>query len=76
MRERQRKAWRESFATVGTGFVINWPISIVLLYLFIDILQLSTLMVSIYVTICMTLVAIIRVYLIRMFFTKGELNEN
>jgi hypothetical protein len=76
MRERQRKAWKESLATVGTGFVINWPISVVLLYLFIDILQLSTLMVSIYVTICMTFVAIIRVYLIRMFFTKGEFNEN
>mgnify|MGYP001203404565 FL=1 len=75
IKQRKMKALKESLVTVGTGLIINWPISIVLLYLFIDILQLSTLMVSIYVTLCFTLIAVIRVYLIRMFFTKRELDD-
>jgi len=75
IKQRKMKALKESLVTVGTGLIINWPISVVLLYLFIDILQLSTLMVSIYVTLCFTLIAVIRVYLIRMFFTKRELDD-
>ncbi len=65
-------AMKESLVTVGSGLVINWPISLALLYIFIDILELSTFMVSILVTGCFTFIAVIRVYLIRMFFTKPE----
>jgi hypothetical protein len=70
MNERQKTALKEALVTVGTGFVINWPISIVLLYWFIDVLDLSSFTVSILLTGCFTIVAIIRVFAIRMWFTK------
>ena len=78
-KERQMNAMKESLVTVGSGLVINWPISLALLYIFIDILELSTFMVSILVTGCFTFIAVIRVYLIRMFFTKPaeeKMNEH
>ena len=75
-KERQMNAMKESLVTVGSGLVINWPISLALLYIFIDILELSTFMVSILVTGCFTFIAVIRVYLIRMFFTKPEEKMN
>jgi len=72
MNQRQKEALKESLVTVGTGFIINWPISIVLLYVFIDILDLSTLSVSILLTSCFTIIAIIRVFIIRMWYSKEE----
>ena len=69
---RKTQALKESIVTVGTGLIINWTISIALLYVFIDILALSTFMVSVWLTLCFTLIAVIRVYLIRMFFTRDE----
>ena len=68
MNQKQRKAARETFVTVFTGLIINWPISLGFLYLCIDILELSTLSTSIVVTIGMTLVALLRVYTIRMYY--------
>ena len=70
MNERQKTAMKETLVTVGTGLLINWPISIVLLYLFIDVLALSTFTVSILLTVAFTVIAIIRVFTIRMWFTK------
>jgi len=70
MNKRQRTAFKETLVTVFTGLVINWPISIVLLYLFIDVLALSTFTVSILLTASFTIIAIIRVFTIRMWFTK------
>lgn len=67
---RQMQALKESLVTVGSGLVINWPISLALLYIFIDILELSTFMVSVFLTLAFTFIAIIRVYLIRMFFSR------
>ena len=68
MNQKQRKALKETFVTVFTGLVINWPISLGFLYLCIDILELSTLSTSIVVTIGMTLVALLRVFTIRMYY--------
>ena len=70
MNKRQKTAFKETLVTVFTGLVINWPISIVLLYLFIDVLALSTFKVSILLTVAFTIIAIIRVFTIRMWFTK------
>ena len=70
MNNRQKTALKESLVTVGTGLVINWPISIVLLYWFIDVLALSSFIVSILLTGSFTIIAIIRVFAIRMWFTK------
>jgi len=70
MNKRQKTALKESLVTVFTGLVINWPISVVLLYLFIDVLALSTFTVSILLTGAFTVIAIVRVFAIRMWFTK------
>jgi|TARA_B110000263_G_C15270334_1_gene493173 hypothetical protein len=70
MNERQKTAMKETLVTVGTGLLINWPISIVLLYLFIDVLALPTIIVSILLTASFTIIATIRVFTIRMWFSK------
>ena len=72
MNTKQKKALKETFVTVFTGLIINWPISLGFLYLCIDVMELSTLLTSIVVTIAMTLVALLRVYTIRMHFTKDD----
>ena len=61
---------KESIITVGSGMLINWPVSIVFLYLFIDVLKMDILETSIYMTLGFTVVALIRVYIIRMIFEK------
>lgn len=68
MNRKQTKALRETFVTVFTGLIINWPISLGFLYLCIDVMELSTLMTSVVVTIGMTLVALLRVFTIRMYY--------
>ena len=68
MNQKQRKALKETFVTVFTGLVNNWPIRLGFLYLCIDILELSTLSTSIVVTVGMTLVALLRVFTIRMYY--------
>ena len=70
MNKRQKIALKESLVTVFTGLIINWPISVVLLYWFIDVLALSSFIVSILLTASFTVIAIIRVFAIRMWFTK------
>ena len=68
MNQKQKKALKETFVTVFTGLIINWPISLGFLYLCIDIMELSTLSTSIVMTIGMTLVALLRVFTIRMYY--------
>ncbi len=70
MNKRQKKALKESVVTVFSGMLINWPVSIVFLYLFIDVLKLGILEASVYMTIGFTVVALIRVYIIRLIFEK------
>ena len=70
MNQKQRKAWKETCVTVFTGLVINWPISLGFLYLCIDILKLQTLATSIVMTVGMTLVALLRVFTIRMYYEE------
>ena len=70
MNKRQKKAMKESAITVFSGMLINWPISIIFLYVFIDVMELDILETSIFMTIGFTLVALIRVYVIRMIMEK------
>ena len=70
MNQKKIEAIKETLVTVFTGLVINWPISLGFLYLCIDILDLSTLSTSIVITIGMTVVALLRVYTIRMHYSK------
>ena len=72
MNKRQRIAFKETLVTVFTGLVINWPISLGFLYLCIDVMQLSTLMTSVVITVGMTIVALLRVFTIRMHYSKDD----
>ena len=72
MNQKKTEALKETLVTVFTGLVVNWPISLGFLYLCIDILELSTLSTSIVVTIGMTVVALLRVYTIRMHYSKDD----
>mgnify|MGYP003629162531 CR=1 FL=1 len=72
LNQKKTQAIRETLVTVFTGLVINWPISLGFLYLCIDILELSTLNTSIVITVGMTVVALLRVYTIRMHFSKDD----
>ena len=72
MNKKKTEAIKETLVTVFTGLVVNWPISLGFLYLCIDILELSTLSTSIVVTIGMTIVALLRVFTIRMHYSKDD----
>ena len=74
MNKKKTEAIKETLVTVFTGLVVNWPISLGFLYLCIDILELSTLSTSIVVTIGMTIVALLRVFTIRMYYSKDDYN--
>ena len=70
MNQKKTEALKETLVTVFTGLVVNWPISLGFLYLCIDIMELSTLLTSIVITIGMTIVALLRVFTIRMYYSK------
>ena len=70
MNKRQRKAMKESVVTVAGGMMINWTVSVVFLYVFIERMKMDILEASIYMTIGFTVVALIRVYVIRLIFEK------
>ena len=72
MNRRQKKAIKESIITVGSGALINWPVSIVFLYVFIDVMKLGIIEASIYMTMGFTVVALIRVFIIRMILSKKD----
>ena len=72
MRDRTKLAIKETSVTVFTGLVINWPISLGFLYLCIDVMQLSTLMTSVVITVGMTIVSLLRVFTIRMHYSKDD----
>ena len=69
---RKKKAMKETLFTVGTGLMINWPVSIIFLYISIETLGLGVLGTSVVQTVGMTFVALTRVYAIRMYFTRNE----
>ena len=72
MNKRQKQAMKESAITVFSGMLINWPISIVFLYVFIDVMKLDIFITSIYMTLGFTIVALIRVFVIRMWYSKDD----
>ena len=70
MNQSIKQAIKETFVTVFTGTIIAWPLNLGLLYIALDIMELSTLWTSVIVTIGMTIVALIRVFVIRMYYSK------
>ena len=72
MKDRIKLAIRETSVTVFTGVIISWPLHLGLLYIALNVLTLSIFWTSIFTTTGMTLVALVRVFTIRMHYSKDD----
>ena len=73
MNKTEKVALRESVIIVLMGAVINFPLQTYLLWLTIDNWQWADpIKISIFVQLIITVVALIRVYAIRMRFQRGK----
>ena len=73
MNKAQKTAFRESVIVVFMGLIINFPLQTFLLWLTIDIWSWkNTLLISIFTQTILTIVALIRVFSIRMRFVRGR----
>ncbi len=62
---------KEVIMTVGTGLVINYPLNLFFLYLFITIMEITDpFTLSVLITAVMTVLAYIRVYFVRRHYDK------
>ncbi len=62
---------KEVAMTVGTGLAINYPLNLFFLYLFITIMEITDpFTLSVLITAVMTVLAYIRVYLVRRHYDK------
>ncbi len=73
MNKTEKVALREAVIIVLMGAIINFPLQTYLLWLTIDNWQWSDpLKISVFIQLIITLVALIRVYAIRMRFQRGK----
>ena len=73
MNKSEKVALRESVIVVLMGAVINFPLQTYLLWLTIDNWQWSDpIKISIFIQMIITVVALLRVYAIRMRFQRGK----
>ena len=73
MNRTEKNAFREALIIVLMGAVINFPLQTFLLWLTIDNWHWSNpLMISLFVQAILTLVALVRVFSIRMRFQRGN----
>ena len=73
MNKTERTAFREAMIIVIMGVVINFPLQTFLLWITIDRWHWSDpLSISIFIQLVITFVALIRIYTIRMRFTRGK----
>ena len=73
MNKTEKVALREAVIIVLMGSIINFPLQTYLLWLTIDNWQWSDpLKISVFIQLIITVVALIRVYAIRMRFQRGE----
>jgi len=73
MNKTEKTAFRESVIVVFMGLIINFPLQTFLLWLTIDIWSWkNTLLISMFTQIILTIVALIRVFSIRMRFIRGR----
>ena len=73
MNKTEKIALRESVIVVLMGAVINFPLQTYLLWLTIDNWQWSDpIKISIFIQMIITVVALLRVYVIRMRFQRGK----
>jgi hypothetical protein len=73
MNKTDKAAFRESVIVVMMGMVINFPLQTFLLWLTIDNWSwTNTLLISIFTQSILTVVDLVRVFSIRMRFTRGK----
>ncbi len=73
MNRTEKNAFREALIIVLMGAIINFPLQTFLLWLTIDNWHWSNpLMISLFVQAILTLVALVRVFSIRMRFQRGK----
>jgi hypothetical protein len=73
MNKTEKIAFRESVIVVMMGMVINFPLQTFLLWLTIDSWSwTNTLSISLFTQTIITIVALVRVFSIRMRFTRGK----
>jgi hypothetical protein len=73
MNKTEKTAFRESVIVVFMGLIINFPLQTFLLWLTIDIWSWkNTLLISMFTQTILTIVALIRVFSIRMRFIRGR----
>ena len=71
MSKESRKLHKETATTVFTGLVINYPLNLSLLFLFLEVLEWnSAFWIGTTITAMMTVVAYTRVYTIRRWFSQ------
>ena len=71
MSPRSRQRHKETLTTVGTGLLINYPLNLVGLYVTITLLGMTDpFWIGTTITIFMTFVAYMRVYLIRKYYDR------
>lgn len=68
-----RQIHKETFTTVFTGLLINYPLNLLGLFICIDVLGMtSAFQIGTTITAFMTFVAYTRVYIIRRYFYKHQ----
>lgn len=65
----KKRAWIESISDTGIAIVMNFPISMLLVYL-TRVFEFSVFMTSVTFTCVFTIIAIIRKYFVRVYFSK------
>ena len=67
---------QESLVNVLTGALVNYPLSMFFLWLFMDKLNMQDVFwIATYSTLCMTVIAFIRVYWIRSWYERRNRTE-
>ena len=70
MNNRTKTAICETIVTVFTGLIVQWPLNLVLLYIALDVFGLTVFWTSVFATGGMTLAAFVRIFYIRMYYSK------
>lgn len=71
MSPRSRQRHKETFTTVGTGLLVNYPLNLLGLYVTITLLGMTDpFWIGTIITAFMTIVAYVRVYFIRRYYDR------
>lgn len=66
-----KQALTESVSDTVIGILINFPLNVVLLYVAVK-LELSVIQTSVFLSVVFTVFAVVRKYLLRVYFSKKE----